>query len=195
MSGPCRLGFAQARHVPVLHTGLISRSPAAALGLPRIPPKVLTSTSSRRRRCCWCCCSSDSESKTKTKTRTVTVTDSGVVSKQVLVPARSPTRHLDPQGPCPLSLQAPGPARTLYKAISATRGCPRLSPVAKVGDLADTRKQFRHENPGGLHQAPPWLEAGIEPTIFHPLHELPPPVRDPWIRSRSERPISIWLGT
>jgi transposase InsO family protein len=62
-----------------------------------------------------------------------------------VVPARSPTRHLDPPRPCPLSLQAPGPAWTPYKALSATRGCPGLSPVAKVGDLADTRKQIRHD--------------------------------------------------
>jgi hypothetical protein len=61
-----------------------------------------------------------------------------------LVPARSPTRHLDPPGPCLLSLQAPGPAWTLCKTISATRGCPELSPAAKVGDLADTRNHCRH---------------------------------------------------
>jgi hypothetical protein len=61
------------------------------------------------------------------------------------MPAKSPTRHLDPPRPCPLSLQASSPARPLYKAVSTTWRCPGLSPVAKVGDLADIRKQFRHD--------------------------------------------------
>jgi hypothetical protein len=51
----------------------------------------------------------------------------GVVSKQVSSASRIADKALGPPRTCPLSLQAPGPARTLYKAISATRGCPGLS--------------------------------------------------------------------
>jgi hypothetical protein len=89
----------------------------------------------------------------------------GVVSKQFLVSARSLTRHLDPPRHCPLSLQAPSPAWTLYKAILAIRGCPGLSPqaVAKVGDLAETRKHLRHNAmlcDGGSSQVVACMETG-----------------------------------
>jgi hypothetical protein len=78
----------------------------------------------------------------------------GVVSKQVSSASQIADKALGPPRTLPLSLQAPGPARTLYKAVSATRECPGLSPVVKVGDLADTRKQIRHDAYAPFQQRP-----------------------------------------
>jgi hypothetical protein len=77
----------------------------------------------------------------------------GIVNKflVILVPARSFTdKALGPPTSLSLVAVSPGPdlgrtAAALYKAVLATRGCPGLSPVANVGDLAHTRKQQRHD--------------------------------------------------
>jgi hypothetical protein len=66
-------------------------------------------------------------------------------ASQIADKALGPPRTLSPVA------ASPGPSwDTLYKAVSATRGCPGLSPVAKVGDLANTEIQFRHDAGGKL---------------------------------------------